>query len=187
MDVVVKGGGMDVPNVIGDWQEYQSEEWAGLRVRVHGLKKAEPPRGRDDAAKGLKYVSFRVTFENRGGEHFEIDLHSHPHHFDVRVGRDGRGAFVDRYSADPIHGFNLYPQRRVTATLYIAATAAELKRLDIQVSAGIDGESSFGYVWVGGLGVHEGSTGLGPRASNAKPSVASEVEQFLKQVAADDA
>ncbi len=38
------------PNVVGDWQEY--DEHAGLRVRVHRLEQAEPPRGRDDAAEG---------------------------------------------------------------------------------------------------------------------------------------
>jgi hypothetical protein len=36
---------MDIPNVIGDWQEYQSDELTGLRVRVHSLQKAVPPRG----------------------------------------------------------------------------------------------------------------------------------------------
>ncbi|MFE0042366.1 hypothetical protein [Streptomyces albireticuli] len=178
---------MDVPNVIGDWQEYQSGEWAGLRVRVHSLKKAVPTRGRDDDAKGLTYVSFLVSFENRGSEYFAIDLHSHPYHYDVRVGRDGHGAFVDERASDHIRGFNLYPQRRVTATLYVAAPAAKLKQLDIQISPRIDGETAFGYVWVGGLGVHEGSTRLGSRPSAAQPSVAKEVERFLKESASDDA
>jgi hypothetical protein len=36
---------MDIPNVIGDWQEYQSDELTGLRVRVHSLQKAVPQRG----------------------------------------------------------------------------------------------------------------------------------------------
>lgn len=178
---------MDVPNVIGDWQEYQSGEWAGLRVRVHSLTKAVPPCGRDDRAKGLTYVSVQVTFENRGSEYYGIDMRSHPYHYDVRVGRDGHGAFVDETGSDHIRNFNLYPQRRVTATLYFAAPAAKLKRLDIQISPSVDGESAFGYIWVGGLGVHEGSTRLGSRPSTAEPSVANEVERFLKEKASDDA
>ncbi|WP_308296751.1 hypothetical protein [Streptomyces sp. ISL-44] len=178
---------MDVPNVVGDWQEYQSKEWAGLRVRVHSLMKAVPPRGRDQAAKGLTYVSFQVTFENRGSEYFSIGLSSHPYHYEVRVGPDGHSAFIDESGSDRIRDFNLYPQRRVTATLYLAAPPTKLKQLDIQVSPYIDGESSFGYVWVGGLGVHEGSTRLGSRASTAEPGVANEVERFLKATASDDA
>ncbi|OEJ42364.1 hypothetical protein AR457_22240 [Streptomyces agglomeratus] len=177
---------MDVPNVVGDWQEYQSEEWAGLRIRVHGLKKAVPARGRHDDAKGLTYVSFQVTFENRASTFFSVDLHGHPEHYDVRVGRNGNGAFVDEYAADGIRDFNLYPQRRVTATLYVAAPAPKLKQLDIQISPKIDEEPSFGYVWVGALGVHEGSTSAGPRTSTAKSGVASEVERFLKGTTSDD-
>ncbi|MFD9903292.1 hypothetical protein [Streptomyces sp. NPDC059063] len=171
---------MDVPNVVGDWQEYQSEELAGLRVRVHHLRKATPKRGRDDDAKGLTYVAFDVTFENRGAEYFSVDLHDHPRHFDVRVGRDGHGAFVDEYGSAGIRDFNLYPQRRVTAVLYAAAPAAKLKQLDIQISPRIDDEPVFGYVWVGALGLHEGSTRTSTRASTAKTGVASEVERFLQ-------
>ncbi|MFE2928084.1 hypothetical protein [Streptomyces goshikiensis] len=177
---------MNVPNVVGDWQEYQSKEWAGLRVRVHSLKKAVPPRGRDQAAKGLTYVSFQVTFENRGSEYFSISLSSHPYHYEVRVGAGGHGAFIDEGGSDRIRDFNLYPQRRVTATLYLAAPPTQLKQLDIQISPYIDGESSFGYVWVGGLGVHEGSTHLGSRASTAEPGVANEVERFLKATTSDE-
>lgn len=41
------------PNVLGDWQEYD-EDFTGLRVRVHSLKKGDEPKGgRDDDAKGL--------------------------------------------------------------------------------------------------------------------------------------
>lgn len=177
---------MDVPNVIGDWQDYQSEEFTGLRLRVHSLKKAIPPRGRDDDAKGLTYVSFHVTFENRGTEYYEIDLRNHPQHLDVRVGPDGHAAFVDIYGSERIQGYNLYPQRRVTAVIYAAAPAAQLKQLDIQISPEIDDNSAFGYVWVGGLGVHEGSTHTSPRASTAKPSVVNEVEQFLKDATPGD-
>lgn len=41
---------------------------------MHDLKKAKPSRGRDDDAKGLTYVSFQVTFENRGSEYYGIEL-----------------------------------------------------------------------------------------------------------------
>ncbi|MBQ0975752.1 hypothetical protein KBZ00_32300 [Streptomyces sp. RK31] len=171
---------MDVPNVIGDWQEYQSDELSGLRVRVHDLKKAKPSRGRDDDAKGLTYVSFQVTFENRGSEYYGIDFRDHPKHVDVRVGRDGHEAFVDIYGSSRIREFNLYPHRRVTAVIYAAATPAKLKQIDIQICPEIDDDTIFGYHWVGGLGVHEGSTRTSRRASTAEPSVANEVEQFLK-------
>ncbi|MGX1882660.1 hypothetical protein [Streptomyces sp. NPDC055287] len=155
-------------------------------MRVHGLKKAVPPRGRHDGAKGLTYVSFHVTFENRGATFFSIDLNSHPDHYEVRVGRDGHGAFVDEYGADSIRDFNLYPQRRVTATLYVAASAAKLKQMSIQIGPKIDEEPSFGYVWVGGLGVHEGSTSAGSRTSTARSGVASEVERFLQDSTSED-
>ncbi|WP_239105911.1 hypothetical protein [Streptomyces rubrogriseus] len=177
---------MDVPNVIGDWQEYQSDELAGLRVRVHRLKKATPSRGRDDDAKGLTYVSFQVTFENRGSEYYSIDLSEHPEHFEVRAGRDGHEAFVDVYGSSRIKKYNLYPQRRVTAVVYAAATPAMLKQIDIQIAPEIDEDAVFGYHWVGGLGVHEGSTRTTSRASTAKPSVANEVDQFLKGAASDE-
>ncbi|MFH8657990.1 hypothetical protein [Streptomyces afghaniensis] len=178
---------MDVPNVIGDWQEYQSGALAGLRVRVHNLKKATPRQGRDDKAKGLTYVSFEVTYENRGTKHHEIDLDRRPQHVDVRVGRDGHAAFIDIHSSDVIEEYNLFPQRRVTAVIYAAASAAKLKQIDIQISPSIDDDPTFGYHWVGGLGVHEGSTRAGSRASTAKPSVANQVEQFLKGTAPDGA
>ncbi|MBJ3809884.1 hypothetical protein [Streptomyces flavofungini] len=176
---------MDIPNVVGDWQEYQSEEWAGLRVRVHHLRRATPQRGRDEDAKGLTYVAFDVTLDNRGSTYFSIDLHDHPRHYDVRVGRDGHGAFVDEFGGAVIRDFNLYPQRRVTATLYAAAPASKLKQLDIQISPAVDDEPAFGYVWSGGLGVHEGSTRTDGRASSAKTGVASEVERFLQDSSGD--
>ncbi|MDF3139973.1 MULTISPECIES: hypothetical protein [unclassified Streptomyces] len=177
---------MDVPYVVGDWQEYRSKNWLGLRVRVHSLKKGEPARGRNSEAKGLTYVVFQVTFENRSSTHFSIDLYEHLRHVEVRVGRDGHGAFVDERGSDGIRDFNLYPQRRATATIYVAAPAARLKQMDIQISPEIDGEPAFGYVWVGGLGVHEGSTSAGSRASTAESGVAREVERFLQDSAPND-
>ncbi|MFH8701858.1 hypothetical protein [Streptomyces chartreusis] len=177
---------MDIPNVIGDWQEYQSDELAGLRVRVHGLQKGVPPRGRDDDAKGLTYVSFQVTYENRDTELHGIDLSRHPKHVDVRVGRYGHAAFVDIDGSERIRGYNLYPQRRVTAVIYAAASAGKIKQVDIQISPEIDDESTFGYLWVGGLGVHEGSTRVSTRASAERRSVAGEVVQFLKETPADN-
>ncbi|MER6853747.1 hypothetical protein AB0A81_39640 [Streptomyces flaveolus] len=178
---------MDIPNVIGDWQEYQSEEWAGLRVRVHSLKKDTPSRGRRDEARGLTYVSFQVTFENRGKEFYNIDMRRHPGDFQVRVGADGHAAFFDEYASKLIVDYNLYPPRRATAVIYVAATPARLKQIDIQISPDIDDQAAFGYHWVGGLGIHEGSTRAGARASTAKPSVVNQVEQFLKDTAPGDA
>jgi hypothetical protein len=49
---------MEAPNVIGDWQDCQSEERVGLRVRVHTLTRGVPPQGRRDEAKGLMYIPF---------------------------------------------------------------------------------------------------------------------------------
>ncbi|MFB8142541.1 hypothetical protein [Streptomyces parvus] len=181
--MISQRGIMEAPNVIGDWQDYQSDEWAGLRVRVHTLTRGVPPQGRRDEAKGLTYVSFQVTFENRRSTHLSIDLCEHPRHFDVRVGRDGHGAFVDEYGSSDIRGFNLYPQRRATATIYAAAPPAQLRQLDIQISPEVDGEQAFGYVWVGGLGIHEGSTGRNSRASAADSGMAREVERFLEETA----
>nr|WP_069741265.1 hypothetical protein [Streptomyces sp. EN23] len=146
---------MEAPNVVGDWQDYQSDEWAGLRVRVHTLTRGVPPQGRRDEAKGLAYVSFQVTFENRRSTHLSIDLCDHPRHFDVRVGRDGHGAFVDEYGSSDIRGFNLYPQRRATATIYAATPPAQLR----------------------------GSTGRNSRASAADSGMAREVERFLEETA----
>ncbi|MFD5423161.1 hypothetical protein ACFWJT_34735 [Streptomyces sp. NPDC127069] len=171
---------MDVPNVIGDWQEYQSAQWSGLRVRVHSLAKNEPRRGRSHEAKGLTYARFHVTFENRGNRSRNIKLTTHPYHYDARVGPDGHAAFIDTTASETIRDYTLYPQRRVTATLYIAATTARLKQLDIQISPDIDDDSAFGYIWTGGLGIHEASTRPTRRPSTATPSLAGEIENYLK-------
>ncbi|MFD8542156.1 hypothetical protein [Streptomyces rubrogriseus] len=153
---------------------------------MHHLKKATAPRGRADDAKGLTYVSFQVTFENRGCEYYSIDPDEYPEYFEVRAGRDGHQAFVDVYGSSRTKKYNLSPQHRVTAVVYAAATPAMLKQLDIQIALEIDEDAVFGYHWVGGLGVHEGSTRPASRALTAKPSVANEVEQFLRGAASDE-
>ena len=104
------------PNVVGDWQEY--DEHAGLRVRVHRLEAAEPPRGRDDAAEGLAYFRLRVTVENRGDRH--LGVHLEDGQIDVRIGPDGESAFIDWRNSQFIEGFDVYPLRRATAVLYAA-------------------------------------------------------------------
>ncbi|WP_406142874.1 hypothetical protein [Streptomyces anulatus] len=124
-----------------------------------------------------------MTFENRRSTQLSIDLCGHPRHSDVRVGRDGHGAFVDEYGSSDIRGFNLYPQRRATATVYAASTPAQLRQLDIQFSPQVDGEQAFAYLWVGGLGIHEGSTGRNSLASGADSGMAREVERFLEETA----
>lgn len=96
---------MHEPNVVGDWQEY--DEHAGLRVRVHGVEAAEPPRGRDDAAEGLTYFRCRVTVENRGGEHFGIHLEDGQ--IDIRIGSDGESALLDWRNSQFIEGYDVYP------------------------------------------------------------------------------
>lgn len=166
------------PNVMGDWQEYD-EELAGLRVRVHGLKKGDVPlAGRNDKAKGLTYASFRVTVENRAAELFSIDLRAR--HCDVRLGRDGEAAFIDPDSKW-IDGFDVYPMRRATAVVYAAGPVARLGVLAAQVQMKVDDEWTHRYVWVGGVGMDQASTRAGKRASNASNSIASEVSRFLEE------
>lgn len=93
-----------------------------LRVRVAHPHEGSASTGSWGEAKGLTYVSSQVTFENRRSTQLSIDLCGHPRHSDVRVGRDGHGAFVDEYGSSDIRGFNLYPQRRATATVYAASS-----------------------------------------------------------------
>ncbi|GAA1436475.1 hypothetical protein GCM10009601_63790 [Streptomyces thermospinosisporus] len=71
------------------------------------------------------------------------------------------------YGSGRIRDYSLYPRRRVTAVVCAAVPAAKLKQIDIQISPEIDDECTFGYLWVGGLGVHEGSTRSSARASGA--------------------
>ncbi|WP_217142754.1 hypothetical protein [Streptomyces sp. AC627_RSS907] len=143
------------PNVVGDWQEY--DEHAGLRVRVHRLERAEPPRGRDDAAEGLTYFRVRVTVENRGPRH--LGIHLEDGQVDVRIGPDGESAFLDWRNSQFIEGFDVYPLRRATAVLYAAGPEASLAQVDVQVQVRVDEEWADRRLWTGGLGLHEEVTG----------------------------
>ena len=163
------------PNVVGDWQEY--DEHAGLRVRVHRLENAEPPRGRDDAAAGLTYFSVRVTVENRGPRHFSVQLEDGQ--IDVRVGPDGEGAVIDWRSSQFIEGFDVYPLRRATAVLYAAGPEAALTQVDIQIQLRVDEDWTDRRLWAGGIGVLE-STAPTACQSAAPGSLAHQVSAFLK-------
>jgi hypothetical protein len=168
------------PNVVGDWQEYDDEH-AGLRIRVHGLEKAEPPRGRDDAAEGLIYFRFRVTVENRTTEHFGIHLEDGQ--LDIRIGTDGESAFLDWRNSQFIEGFDVYPLRRVTAVLFAAAPESGLSHVDIQVQLKVDDEWTERYLWSGGIGLHEPAVGVGARPESAADGLAAQVISFLEREA----
>ncbi|MEV5433623.1 hypothetical protein [Streptomyces sp. NPDC052701] len=165
------------PNVVGDWQEY--DEHAGLRVRVHRLELAEPPRGRDDAAEGQTYFSVRVTVENRGGRHFGIHLEDGQ--IDVRIGPDGESAFLDWRNSQFIEGFDVYPLRRATAVLYAAGPEAFLSQVDVQVQLRVDEEWTDRRLWAGGIGVHEATAGAQQGAG--RESLAHQVSVFLRDQA----
>ena len=134
------------PNVVGDWQEY--DEHAGLRVRVHRLEAAEPPRGRDDAAEGLTYFSVRVTVENRGEKHPTVHLEDGQ--IDVRIGPDGESAFIDWRNSQFIEGFDVYPLRRATAVLFAAGPETSLSQIDVQFQLRVDDEWAEPRRWGGG-------------------------------------
>ena len=165
------------PNVVGDWQEY--DEHAGLRLRVHRLEAAEPPRGRDDAAAGLTYFSLRVTVENRGSRHLGVTLEDGQ--IDVRIGPDGEAAFIDWRNSQFIEGFDVYPLRRATAVLYAAGPEAELNQLDVQVQLKVDDDWDDRHLWSGGIGLHEVDNDARPSA--AGDSLASQVTRFLEREA----
>ncbi|MGW2638060.1 hypothetical protein [Streptomyces sp. NPDC001348] len=164
------------PNVVGDWQEY--EEHAGLRIRVHRLEAAEPPRGRDDAAAGLTYFRLRVTVENRGARHFLVHLEDGQ--IDVRVGPDGEGAFIDWRNSQFVEGFDVYPLRRATAVLYAAGPEAALAQVDVQIQLRVDEEWTERRLWAGGIGVHEGHVGAGAAAAAGPGSLAHQVSTYLR-------
>ncbi|MBA2811079.1 hypothetical protein E0500_027680 [Streptomyces sp. KM273126] len=171
---------MRVPNVIGDWQECDGGH-AGLRVRVHGVERAEPPRGRDDAAEGLVYFRFRVTVENRAGTPFGI--HVEDGQFDVRTGPDGESAFLDWRNSQFIEGFDLYPLRRATAVVYAAAADSSLARVDIQIQLRTDEEWADRYLWAGGIGAHGDVLGRDSALDGTGEGLACQVSSFLQREA----
>lgn len=171
---------MREPNVIGDWQEY-ADEHAGLRVRVHGLEKAEPPRGRDEAAEGLTYFRFRVTVENRGEE--PLGIHLEDGQLDIRTGPDGEGAFLDWRNSHFIEGFDLYPLRRATAVLYAAAPEPALSTVDIQVQLKADDEWADRFLWSGDMTVPDGPAAPGGRGDGVSESLALQISTFLREEA----
>ncbi|MFV0137740.1 hypothetical protein ACLGIH_31895 [Streptomyces sp. HMX87] len=168
------------PNVVGDWQEY--DEHAGLRVRVHRVEPAEPPRGRDDAAEGLTYFSVRVTVENRGER--QACVHLEDGQIDVRIGPDGEGAFLDWRSSQFIEGFDVYPLRRATAVLYAAGPEAHLGQVDVQVQLRVDDEWTGRRLWTGGIGLHDQPPG--PAAGAGRDGgLAHQVSAFLRDQAGE--
>lgn len=169
---------MRVPNVIGDWQECDGGH-AGLRVCVHGVERAEPPRGRDDGAEGLAYFRFRVTVENRTSTPFGIHLEDGQ--FDVRTGPDGESAFLDWRNSHFIEGFDLYPLRRATAVVYAAATEASLARVDIQIQLRTDEDWADRYLWAGGIGEHGGIFDRDSVTDGSGEELACQVSSFLQR------
>ncbi|MFF0791165.1 hypothetical protein [Streptomyces spiralis] len=167
------------PNVVGDWQEYDGH--AGLRVRVHRLEPAEPPRGRDDAAEGLTYFRIRVTVENRGTGSFGVHLEDGQ--IDVRIGPDGEGAFVDWRNSQFIEGYDVYPLRRVTAVLYAAGPEASLSQVDVQVQLRVDEEWTDRRMWTGGIGAHEDSVAAGAACAGAQGGLVHQISNFLRDQA----
>ena len=165
------------PNVVGDWQEY--DEHAGLRVRVHRLEAAEPPRGRDDAAEGLTYFSLRVTVENRGSRHYGIHLEDGQ--IDVRIGPDGESAFIDWRNSQFIEGFDVYPLRRATAVLYAAGPEASLSQVDVQIQLRVDDDWTDRRLWAGGIGLNEGP--VGSPTGTCREGLAHQVSNFLRDQA----
>ncbi|MCX5000085.1 hypothetical protein OG739_04150 [Streptomyces longwoodensis] len=166
------------PNVVGDWQEY--DEHAGLRLRVHGLERAEPPRGRDDAADGLTYFRLRITVENRGERRFTVHLEDGQ--IDVRVGTEGESAFVDWRNSQFIEGFDVYPLRRVTAVLFAAGPESALGQVDVQVQVRVDDDWADRRLWTGGLGLcDEGA--WAPAGATTHDVLAHQVSSFLRRQA----
>ncbi|MFF7167476.1 hypothetical protein ACFZBP_39925 [Streptomyces sp. NPDC008086] len=165
------------PNVVGDWHEY--DEHAGLRVRVHRLEAAEPPRGRDEAAEGLTYFRVRVTVENRGERH--LGVHLEDGQIDVRIGRDGEAAFIDWRNSQFIEGFDVYPLRRATAVMYAAGPEASLSQVDVQIQLRVEEEWTDRRLWTGGLGLQEPS--VGTHTTTLRDGLALQVSNFLRDQA----
>jgi hypothetical protein len=165
------------PNVVGDWQEY--DEHAGLRLCVHRLEAAEPPRGRDDAAAELTYFSLRVTVENRGSRH--LGIHLEDGQIDVRLGPDGEAAFIDWRNSQFIEGFDVYPLRRATAVLYAAGPEAALSQVDVQIQLRVEEEWTERRLWAGGIGLQEDP--VGAHAATVRDGLAHQVSNFLRDQA----
>ncbi|KPI05174.1 hypothetical protein OK074_0312 [Actinobacteria bacterium OK074] len=168
---------MREPNVIGDWQEYE-EDCVGLRIRVHGLEKAEPPRGRDEAAEGLSYFRFRVTVENRSGD--VVGIHLEDGQLDVRTGTEGEAVLLDWRNSQFIEGYDLYPLRRATAVLYAAAVEDTLSRVDIQVQLKADEDWTDRHLWAGDLTLAAPAEPAGETAAAAaRPAAAADTGDNL--------
>jgi hypothetical protein len=144
------------------------------------VEKAEPPKGRDDAADELTYFRFRVTVENRGTEH--CGLHLEDGQIDIRVGADGESAFLDWRNSQFIEGFDIYPLRRATAVLFAAGPDAVLHRMDIQVQLKVDDEWTERYLWAGGI-ENDAAVEAGARPDPARDSLACQVSNFLRREA----
>lgn len=168
---------MREPNVVGDWQEYDEQ---AACVSASMVEKAEPPRGRDDAADELTYFRFRVTVENRATEHFGIHLEDGQ--IDIRVGADGESAFLDWRNSQFIEGFDIYPLRRATAVLFAAGPDAVLHRMDIQIQLKVDDEWTERYLWAGGV-ENDAAVDAGTRPDPARDSLACQVSNFLRREA----
>nr|WP_203612952.1 hypothetical protein [Streptomyces rochei] len=151
-----------------------------MRVRVHRLEPAEPPRGRDDAAEGLTYFRVRVTVENRGAR--QVTVHLEDGQIDVRIGPDGESAFLDWRNSQFIEGFDVYPLRRATAVLYAAGPEASLDQVDVQVQLRVDEEWADRRLWTGGLGLPGGECGTSPGTAREE-GLAHQVSAFLRDQA----
>nr|WP_206209556.1 hypothetical protein [Streptomyces sp. SID10362] len=148
-----------------------------MRVRVHRLEPAEPPRGRDDAAEGLTYFRVRVTVENRGAR--PLGIHLEDGQIDVRIGPDGESAFLDWRNSQFVEGFDVYPLRRATAVLYGAGPETSLSQVDVQVQLRVDEEWADRRLWSGALGLPDGA-GAVPCGTVRDDGVAHQVSAFLR-------
>ncbi|MCH0564247.1 MULTISPECIES: hypothetical protein [unclassified Streptomyces] len=165
------------PNVVGDWQDY--DEHAGLRVRVHRLEPADPPRGRDEAAEGLTYFRLRVVVENRGER--PLGVHLEDGQIDVRIGPDGESAFIDWRNSQFVEGFDVYPLRRATARIYAAGPEALLRQIDVQIQLRVEEDWTGRRMWTGALGLQEGPTSSLP--GPGRECLALQVSNYLRDQA----
>ena len=169
---------MREPNVIGDWQEYDGD-LAGLRVRVHGVECAEPPRGRDDAAEGLTYFRFRVSVENRGAEHVDPPPGGrparHPHPAPTARAPSSTGATPGSSRAS-----TSAPCVAPPPCCTRPPPKARLAQFDVQVQLRVD-EMGQAVFWSGGIGVDEASSSR--RAATGREGIAGQISAFLHEEA----